>query len=84
MVVSNQDMAIVQDSSIHKEFVGSDHCPIQLKLDFNRLVLSQNPAPDNLAKDTIKIGEAELKEILEDKSTCLSSENLTPDKKTDE
>ena len=31
-VINKEDAGLVEDSSIHKEYGGSDHCPIQLKL----------------------------------------------------
>lgn len=33
MLIDKDNVHRVIDSSIHKEFVGSDHCPTQLKLD---------------------------------------------------
>ena len=35
-LVSKEHIGKVVDCSIHKEFTGSDHCPVQLKLDFER------------------------------------------------
>lgn len=36
MLISKEHLNFVKDSSIHKEYLGSDHCPVQLKLDFNK------------------------------------------------
>jgi exodeoxyribonuclease-3 len=36
MVISKEHINLVVDSSIHKEFIGSDHCPVQLKLDLHK------------------------------------------------
>ena len=37
MIISKEDLPLVVDSTIHPEFHGSDHCPIQLKIDLNRI-----------------------------------------------
>jgi exodeoxyribonuclease III len=36
MLIDRDHLDLVVDSTIHKEYLGSDHCPIQLKLDFDR------------------------------------------------
>jgi exodeoxyribonuclease III len=36
MVINSEDMGMVVDSSIHKNFEGSDHCPVQIKLDLTK------------------------------------------------
>lgn len=38
-LVTKEHMDIVVDSSIHKEFKGSDHVPVQLKIDLNKVIL---------------------------------------------
>lgn len=38
-LVTKEHMDIVVDSSIHKEFKGSDHVPIQLKIDLSKVIL---------------------------------------------
>ena len=35
MLVDKEHFGIVVDSTIHNEYYGSDHCPIQLKIDLN-------------------------------------------------
>jgi exodeoxyribonuclease-3 len=42
MVVSKEHIDMVEDSSIHKEFEGSDHVPIQLKIDLKKLKTFSN------------------------------------------
>lgn len=41
-LINKEDIDIVVDSSIHKEFVGSDHVPIQLKLDLTKVRIPNN------------------------------------------
>jgi exodeoxyribonuclease III len=36
MIVDKESIGIVEDSSIHKEYYGSDHCPIRLIIDLNK------------------------------------------------
>ncbi len=36
MIVDKESIDIVEDSSIHKEYYGSDHCPIRLLIDLNK------------------------------------------------
>ena len=42
-LINKEDIDIVVDSSIHKEFVGSDHVPIQLKLDLTKVNTCLSP-----------------------------------------
>ena len=35
-LVAKEHMDMVQDSIIHNEYFGSDHCPIELKLDITK------------------------------------------------
>jgi hypothetical protein len=36
-LLRRENLNIVQDSTIHNEFMGSDHCPILLTLNLNKL-----------------------------------------------
>jgi exonuclease III len=38
-LVTKEHMDIVVDSSIHKEYKGSDHVPVQLKIDLTKVIL---------------------------------------------
>jgi len=37
MVITKEHIDMIQDSTIHKEYEGSDHVPIQLKLDLTKM-----------------------------------------------
>jgi exodeoxyribonuclease-3 len=36
MIIDKESIGIVEDSSIHKEYYGSDHCPIRLIIDLKK------------------------------------------------
>lgn len=52
-------MPYVCDSTIHNDFVGSDHCPIQLKIDLEREVPSNttNEREDSETKESSEVKE---------------------------
>ena len=69
MLIDRTSMSLVEDSTIHNEYYGSDHCPIQLRINFNskestkkKEVLNQEPIKDQELE--LELDQEELEKIM--------------------
>jgi len=60
MIVDKKHIHLVEDSSIHEHYYGSDHCPIKISVNLNKLKQIKEHNED----ETIyEFDESEMKEI---------------------
>ena len=52
MLIDSMSLHLVEDSTIHNEYYGSDHCPIQLRINFNSKKLTEKK--ENIIPEPIK------------------------------
>lgn len=47
MIIDKDHLQLVEDSTIHQEYYGSDHCPIKMRFNLNKLPQNKrNPLGD--------------------------------------
>ena len=69
MLIDRKSMPLVEDSTIHNEYYGSDHCPIQLRINFSSQKLTNkkevlNPEPIKDQELELELDQEELEKIM--------------------
>ena len=70
MLIDRKSMLLVEDSTIHNEYYGSDHCPIQLRINFNNKELTKKkkevliPKPIKDQTQELELDQEELDKIM--------------------
>ena len=65
MIVDKESIGIVEDSSIHKEYYGSDHCPIRLIIDLKK---GKEFKETSLTQTHLQIDMSEVQQLLQTES----------------
>lgn len=69
MLIDRTSLDLVEDSTIHNEYYGSDHCPIQLRINFNLKELTNKkgasiPKPIKDQTQELELDQEELDKIM--------------------